>query len=130
MQRRFDEAEPLYRRAIALRIEALPATHTELANSFGNLGLLLHDTGQYSAAEDAFRHELEIREHDKRGSKTHTALALNNLGAALYLAGKLQDAADTFDRAVSYCRQHFGEEHAMTGDALQKLATTRAQISS
>ncbi|HEX9256594.1 MAG TPA: tetratricopeptide repeat protein, partial [Candidatus Angelobacter sp.] len=56
------EAEPLYRRALAINEKALGPEHPNTASSLNNLALLLKEQGKFSEAEPLYRRALAIRE--------------------------------------------------------------------
>ena len=51
-QGKLDEAEPLYRRALAGKEEALGPAHPSTLNSVGNLAILLNKKGDAAAAQE------------------------------------------------------------------------------
>jgi tetratricopeptide (TPR) repeat protein len=60
LQGRYGEAEPLYKKAIAIGEAALPAGHPDLAMGYNNLALLYHYQGRYGDAEPLYKKSLEI----------------------------------------------------------------------
>ena len=61
-QGRYAEAEPLYKRALAIREKALGPDHPDVATSLNNLALLYDDQGRYADAEPLFKRALAISE--------------------------------------------------------------------
>jgi len=61
-QGRYAEAEPLYRRALAIREKALGAEHPDVAQSLNNLALLYAAQGRFGEAEPLHKPALAIRE--------------------------------------------------------------------
>ena len=57
---RYAEAEPLHRRALAIREQALGPGHPDTAVSLNNLGALIHAQGRYAEAEPLARRALAI----------------------------------------------------------------------
>ena len=43
---RYEDAEPLYRRALSIDEKSLGSNHPSVATDLHNLGILLHDTGR------------------------------------------------------------------------------------
>ena len=59
---RYSEAEPLYRKALAIREKVLGKAHPGYAQTLNNLAALLGATGLYGEAEPLYREALAIRE--------------------------------------------------------------------
>ena len=55
-------AEPLYRRALAIRERALGPDHPDTAKSLNDVANVLEETGRYGEAESLYRRALAIRE--------------------------------------------------------------------
>ena len=77
---RFDAAEPLYRRALAINEEAFGPQHPEVAFLLHNLGRLAWDRGDPAAALPLFQRALAIREQVLKPKHPELARALNSLG--------------------------------------------------
>ena len=60
---RHDEAEPLFRRAIAIREKANGPDGPELAPPLNNLAELCRELARYEEAEPLYLRALSIREH-------------------------------------------------------------------
>jgi tetratricopeptide (TPR) repeat protein len=58
----YEEAEPLYQRAITIGEKALGPAHPDLATRLNNLALLYQDQGKYEEAEPLFRRAVAIYE--------------------------------------------------------------------
>ena len=61
-QGRYTDAEPIYRRSLAIREKAFGPEHTELARGLNNLALLYSNQGRYVDAEPLYRRALAINE--------------------------------------------------------------------
>ena len=60
-QGRYGEAEPLYRRALAVVEQALGPDHSRMAAPLGGLAALYYAQGRYRDAEPFYRRTLVIR---------------------------------------------------------------------
>ena len=58
-------AEPLYRKALAIRETLLGKEHPDYAESLTNLGMFYNRQGSYSRAEPMLLQALEIRKHPR-----------------------------------------------------------------
>jgi tetratricopeptide (TPR) repeat protein len=59
----YAEAEPLYRRSMAIREKTLGPDHPDVATSLNNLAGLLRTTGRYADAEPLYQRSLRIAQH-------------------------------------------------------------------
>jgi len=60
IQGRYPEAEPLYRRSLAIRERTLGPEHPSVATSLNNLAAFYHVQGRYAEAEPLYRRTLVI----------------------------------------------------------------------
>ncbi len=60
IQGRYEEAEPLYKQALAMFQKLLGTEHPDVATSQFNLGTLYHKQGKYPAADVLYRQSLAI----------------------------------------------------------------------
>ncbi len=78
-QGKYAQAEPLYRRALAIREKALGPEHPDLATDLNNLALLYRAQGKYAQAEPLSRRALAIWEKALGPDHPQVATTLNNL---------------------------------------------------
>ena len=86
-QAAFTAAEPLLRRALAIRQRALGPEHPLTAASLNNLALLLRNQGDLAAARPLFERALAITEKALGPEHPHTAVGLHNLALLLGAQG-------------------------------------------
>ena len=82
-QGQYAQAEPLYKRSLAIWEKALGPDHPDVATSLNNLAVLYHTQGQYAQAEPLYKRSLAIREKALGPDHPDVATSLNNL-AVLY----------------------------------------------
>ncbi|MCP4307664.1 MAG: tetratricopeptide repeat protein, partial [bacterium] len=82
-QGRYDEAEPLYRRALAILEKVLGAEHPAVATSLNNLAELYRDQGRYDEAEPLYRRALAILEKGLGPEHPTTTIVRANYAALL-----------------------------------------------
>jgi tetratricopeptide (TPR) repeat protein len=80
---RYSDAEPLYKRALAIHEKALGPDHPDVATSLNNLAALYNSQGRYADAEPLLKRSLAIREKVLGPAHPDVATSLNNL-AFLY----------------------------------------------
>src|SRR5260370_773531 len=82
-QDRYADAEPLFKRALAIREKALGTNHPLVATSLNNLAELYRAQGRYAEAETLYQRALAVREKALGLDHPNVAQSLNNL-AELY----------------------------------------------
>jgi tetratricopeptide (TPR) repeat protein len=78
-QERYADAEPLFKRALAIREKSLPRDHPDLGQSLNNLATLYEKQDRHADSEPLFERALAI--YEKAAGPEHPAVAtlLNNL---------------------------------------------------
>jgi tetratricopeptide (TPR) repeat protein len=82
---KYEQAEPLYVRALEIKEQQLGAQHPDTALCLNNLAALYRAQSKYEQAESLYRRALLIYEHQLGGAHPDTARCINNL-AFLYKA--------------------------------------------
>ena len=118
----YAEAEPLYRRALAIREKVLGAEHPDLARSLNNLGGLYVSQGKYAEAEPLYRRALAIRVKVLGAEHPDVATSLNNLAALYDSQGKYAEAEPLYRRALAIREKVLGAEHPAVATSLNNLA--------
>ncbi len=107
-----DQAEELYRRALAIRQR--PALESlDMALSLNGLGAVALARGDLDQAAKLFRRSLAIREQQAPGS-LDVAAGLNNLGIVAKVRGDLEQAAELHQRALAIRQQQAPESLVVT----------------
>ena len=96
-EHRYPEAEPLYRRGLALW-EENPGPDDMLAGRLSEYGAVLYSMGQFAEAESYARRAVDLRERLHGAESGEVALALENLVACLNAQGKYDDALPLYQR--------------------------------
>jgi tetratricopeptide (TPR) repeat protein len=78
-QGKYSEAEPLYKRALAIKEEKLGHDHPDTATSLNNLAALYKNQGKYSEAEPLYKRALAIREQKLGHNHPDTVNTRNGL---------------------------------------------------
>ena len=107
----YADAEPLFRRALAIDEKALGKDHPDVASSLNNLALLLYSQGKYGEAEPLYRRALAIYEKADGSYHPDVATSLNNLAELLRAEGKYADAEPLFRRALAIDEKALGKDH-------------------
>jgi tetratricopeptide (TPR) repeat protein len=92
-QRRSGEAEPLYKRTVAIYDKALGPDHTPVGTALNKLAEVYESQGRFTEAEPLYKRSLAI--HEKALGSEHPDVALNNLAAPPDVGGNpLLDGPD------------------------------------
>ena len=118
----YAKAEPLDRRALAIREQQLDSGHPDVAQSLNDLALLLYYQGKYTEAEPLHRRALDIYEKQLDSGHLDVAESLNNLAMLLKAQGKYTEAEPLHRRALKIKEQQLGTEHPSVATSLNNLA--------
>jgi tetratricopeptide (TPR) repeat protein len=119
---RYQEAEPLLQRALAIREQQLGTEHPDTASSLNNLANLYQAQGNYEQAEPLFKRALSMSEQQLGAQHPGTAQGLNNLANLYQAQGKYEQAEPLVLRALTISEQQLGTEHPDVASSLNNLA--------
>jgi tetratricopeptide (TPR) repeat protein/DNA-binding CsgD family transcriptional regulator len=118
----YDQAEPLYRRALSLCEQMLGHDHPQVAFPLYGLAGIYREQGNYQRAEPLYQQALNLWEQTPAPAYPEITALLNDL-AILYLEqGNLQRAEQLLHRALHLNEQIFGETHPEVAFPLTNLA--------
>jgi tetratricopeptide (TPR) repeat protein len=121
---RFEDAEPLYRRALAIREQAFGPRSVEAAHSQNNLGLLLRARGQNDEAAAKFADAVAIWKQALGPRHPQVAVGLSNQSLMARDLGKFADAERLVREALEIRVAALGEVHPQTANSLMALGQT------
>jgi len=116
------EAEPLYRRALAIWEKSLGPDHPNVARALNNLAGLLQATNRLAEAEPMYRRALGIDEKSYGPDHPEVARALNNLALLLQATNRLAEAEPMDRRALAIDEKSYGPDHPNVAIRLNNLA--------
>src|SRR5690606_789830 len=117
----FDEAQPLYERALALRRQVHGAEHADVARSLHDLGDLLRVRGEHAPAESLLARAVTVRRALRGAEHADLATRLFELGRRVHMRGELDRAGSLLREALAMRRSVLGSGHSETGAALTAL---------
>ena len=91
-QGRYDEADKLHKRALAIRERVLGTNHPAVAATLNNLAIVYRHQGKLGEAEGLHKRALAIREQKLGKSHPDVAAILDNLAVVYNEQGKYADA--------------------------------------
>ncbi len=121
-QGRYVDAEPLFKRSLAIREKALGPAHLDVAQGLNNLAGLYQAQGRYADAEPLYKRSLAIREKALGSGHPDVALGLNNLAALYQAQGRIADAEPIYKRSIEIREKALGPEHLDVATSFNNLA--------
>jgi len=118
----YKEAEPLFRRALAINEKSFGRDHPTVARDLSNLASLLYETNRHQEAEPLFRRALAIDEKSFGRDHPTVAIRLNNLALLLKDTNRHQEAEPLLRRALAIDEKSFGRDHPTVARDLNNLA--------
>ncbi len=121
-QERYADAEPLFKRSLAIREKALPRDHPDVGQSLNNLATLYEKQDRHADSEPLFKRSLAI--YEKALGPEHPAVAtlLNNLGQVDKAEGRYADAEPLIKRSLLIREKVLGRDHPDVARSLNNLA--------
>ncbi len=121
-QGRYADAEPLYKRSLAIFEKALGPDHPDVAASLNNLAEVYRAQGKYAAAEPLYKRSLAIGEKVLGPKHPDVANSLNNLAELYRAQGKYAEAGPLYKRSLAIQEKALGAEHPNVAQSLNNLA--------
>jgi tetratricopeptide (TPR) repeat protein len=116
------EAEPLYRRALAINETTYGPNHPTVAIGLNNLAELLRVTNRLAEAEPLVRRALAIDEDSYGLDHPTIAVRLNNLAELLWATNRIAEAEPLYRRALAIDEASYGPQHPEVATDLNNLA--------
>ncbi len=126
-QGRFEEAEPLALRALAIREQQLGPNHARTADSLAGLAILCYYQGKYMQVEPLLQRALQIYEQ-QLGETHHRAMDMrHNLALLFMYQGRYEEAEKSALRVLAKGehaqRALLGRAHSMGQDHPETIDT-------
>jgi tetratricopeptide (TPR) repeat protein len=119
---RYGEAEPLFRRALAIIEASTGPDHPNVAVCLNNLASLLQATNRLGEAEPLLRRALAIDEAKCGPDHPKVAICLNNLALLLEATNRFGEAEPLLRRALAIDEASYGPDHPDVARDLNNLA--------
>ena len=110
-QGRYADAEPLFKRSLAIREKALGPNHPDVATSLNNLARLYQDQGRYADAEPLYQAIAGHPEKSLGPDHPDVATSLNNLAELYQDQGRYADAEPLYKRSLAIREKSLGPDH-------------------
>jgi tetratricopeptide (TPR) repeat protein len=116
------EAEPLYKRSLAIREKTGVPDQSDQVGTLNGLADLYRAQGKYAEAEPLYKRSLAISEKNHGRTHPEVAASLDNL-ADLYLAqGKDAEAEPLYKRSLRIWEGILGRDHPQVATVLEKYS--------
>jgi tetratricopeptide (TPR) repeat protein len=119
---RYVEAEPLFRRALAIDEASYGPDHPNVGIRLNSLAALLHNTNRLNEAEPLCRRALAIDETSYGPDHPNVAIRLNSLAVLLRATNRLSEAEPMCRRALAIDETSYGHDHPMVAISLDNFA--------
>ena len=120
-QGRYADAEPAYKRALAVREKIFGLEHPSVGTSLNNLAELHRLQGRLAEAEPLYKRDLAILEKAVGREHQDVGTSLNNLGLLFQAQQRFADAEASFTRALAIKEKALGPDHAEIASLLNNL---------
>jgi serine/threonine-protein kinase len=127
-QRRYDEAEPLYRKALEIRRRTLGPDHIDVAFCLRRIGRIAANQGDWSRAERLHREELGIIERFYGPNHFSLGYTLRRLASCAVVQGQYRKADELYERALMVQETAYDSRHPSLAATLFNLARNKAII--
>jgi tetratricopeptide (TPR) repeat protein len=117
----YEQAEPLFLRALHIREQILGSDHLEVGVLSVMLAALYRDQGKYEQAESLYQRALRIEEQISGPEQPSVATILTNMALFYEDQGKYEQAEPLLVRALRIREQMLGSEHPDVASQLTSL---------
>jgi tetratricopeptide (TPR) repeat protein len=121
-QGKYAQAEPLFRKGLAVYEEVLGPKHPDTATCYNNLAVNLESQGRAKEAEPLKRQALAVREEVLGPKHPDTAASYGNLATNLDAQGRAKEAEPLYRKAVAIKEEVLGPKHPGTALSYNHLA--------
>ncbi|RYP52482.1 hypothetical protein DL768_002309 [Monosporascus sp. mg162] len=121
-QKKYGEAEVMYRQTIELREKVLGRKHPNTLASMNNLAFALQTQKKYGEAEVMYRQTIELREEVLGRKHPDTLISMHSLAVVLQSQGKYKEAEVIFRQIIELKEEVQGRKHPDTLTSMHNLA--------
>jgi tetratricopeptide (TPR) repeat protein len=129
-QGHYAQAEPLFKRTLAMQEHTLGPAHPGITTTLNNLAGLYYAQGYYAQAEPLFKRALAIEEPTLGPAHPDVAPVLSNLAELYRAQGYYAQAEPLFKRALAIEEPTLGPAHPLTKAARESLVDIRVKMRS
>jgi tetratricopeptide (TPR) repeat protein len=119
---KYDQAEPLYKRALAIEEKVSGPDHANVAFNLDNLAALYRIQHRYAEAQALLQRSLTIRENGLGPDHLNVYLSVESLAVLYQSQRRYADAEPYLKRALDIREKAFGPDHPKVGQSLHEAA--------
>jgi len=128
-QGKYEEAEPLYKRTLAMYLQGPGEEYAMTQTVMANLGEMYSTQGRYGEAEQLLGRALQIQLRQVGEGHRRTISCMKYLAAAYFDQAMYAQAESLFGRARTAGLKSLGADHPLTLECLHGLAETHLKQS-
>jgi len=128
LQEKRDQAEPLFKEALAIFARVLGPEHYATLEALTWLATIDRDRGRYAEAEARYEQALAVYERQLPARQEVLAACLDNLAAMYDREGQFERATTLRQRALTVLQQSLGTDHPDVAHCLTNLADTYTEL--
>ncbi len=117
----YDEAEELYKRALAGSEEKLGPDHPDTLRTVQSLATVHWSKGRYDDAKELFKRALAGREEKLGPDHPDTLGTIENLAIVYWSKGRYDDAEELYKRALAGSEERLGPDHPGTLETVRNF---------
>ena len=121
-QEKHNQAEPLFKQALALGQELLGEHHPDISSSLNNLAELYRNQRRYEEAEPLFKQALAIRQKLLGDHHSDVPRILNNLAKMYSSQRRYEEVEPLLKQALAVRQKLLGDHHSDVASSLINLA--------
>ena len=121
-QEKYNQAEPLFKQALAMSQELLGDNHPDFAGILNNLAVMYQNQRRYEEAEPLFNQALAIRQKLLGDHHSDVAFSLNRLAELYRRQKRYKEAESLFKQAMVMRQKLLGDRHLDVAANLDGLA--------
>ncbi len=127
-QRRYPEAESVYKEALKVAEDTFGLGHPNVAISLNNLAGLYISKGNYAEIEPLYKRALEIVEKALGPDHPDVAISLKNLAELYYNQGRYAEAEPLYKSSLKILEKVLGPDHPEVAIMLEHMAELYKKI--
>lgn len=127
-QKKYAEAESLYKQALIIWEKSYGSEHPYVAAVLSNMALLYKTQKRYAEAEPLYKRALTIQEKIYGPEHPYVATTLGNLAEIYDAQDKYGEAELFYIRTLSMYEKTFGKDHIKVANILEKYAVLLRKV--
>ena len=124
----YAQAEPLYRRALAIAEKAQGPEHPDTVTKVQNLGVMLRDAGKLNEAEELLSRALTIGEKIHEAKPIEFTPMLSAMGQLRLLQKRFEEAESLLERCLKILKAELDADNPRIKLVMERLGNARKKL--